>query len=46
MASSFLRAVLWGDSNGTNSGFERSRWMNGVAVGDGELILWGMKAMP
>ena len=25
---------------------ERSRYMNGVAVRDGELILWGMKAMP
>ena len=25
---------------------KRSRSMNGVAVRDGELILWGMKAMP
>ncbi len=25
---------------------KRSRSMNGVAVKDGELILWGMKAMP
>ena len=26
--------------------FEKSRSANGVAVRDGELILWGMKAMP
>ena len=28
------------------AGFKRYRGKNGVVVRDGELILWGMKAMP
>ena len=43
---SFVRVVLWGNSYGNDACFERSRCVNVVAVGDGELILWGMKAMP
>ena len=33
-------------SDGTYAGFERDRAKNGDVVKDGELILWGMKAMP
>ena len=46
VGSYFLRVGFWGKSGGKYAGFERYRWMNGVVVGDGELILWGMKAMP
>ena len=46
VASYFLRVVFWGKSYGNYAGFERSQCVNGVGVGDGELILWGMKAMP
>ncbi len=31
--------------SGKVADFEKSRSMNGVAMRDGELILWGMKAM-
>ena len=44
--SYFLRVVLRGKSDGNYAGFERYRGKNGVVVKDGELILWGMKAMP
>ena len=46
MDSYFLRVGLWGKFNGNYAGFESYRGKNGVAVKDGELILWGMKAMP
>ncbi len=46
VASYFLRVVSWGKSYGHHAGFERSRCVNGVAVVDCELMLWGMKAMP
>ena len=46
VASYFLIVVFRGKSYGNYACFERSRCVNGVAVGDGELILWGMKAMP
>ena len=45
VASYFLRVVFWGTSDGNYAGFERYRGVNGVVVRDGELILWGMKAM-
>ena len=45
MRSYFLRVGLWGKSGGNYAGFERYRGKNGVVVRDGELILWGMKAM-
>ena len=43
--SYFWRGVLWGKFDGNYAGFERYRGKNGVVVKDGELILWGMKAM-
>ena len=46
VASYLLRVVFWGNSYGNYACFERSRCANGVAVRDGEFILWGMKAMP
>ena len=46
MAKYFFRVVFWGKSDGNYAGFERYRGMNGVVVRDGELILWGMEAMP
>ncbi len=46
VGSYFLRVGLWGKSDGNYAGFESYRGKNGVAVKDGELILWGMKAMP
>ena len=46
VGSYFLRVGLLGKSDGNYAGFERYRGKNGVAVKDGELILWGMKAMP
>ena len=46
MASYLLRVLFWGKSYGKYAGVERYRCMNGAAVKDGELILWGMKAMP
>ena len=46
VGSYFLRVGLWGKSDGKYAGFERYRGKNGVVVRDGELILWGMKAMP
>ena len=42
----FLRVELWGKSDSDYAGFERYQGVNGVVVGDGELILWGMEAMP
>ena len=45
VGSYFLRVGLWGKSDGNYAGFERYRGKNGVVVKDGELILWGMKAM-
>ena len=44
--SYFLRVAFWGKSDRNYAGFERYQGVNGVVVGDGELILWGMKAMP
>ena len=41
-----LRVAFWGKSDRNYAGFERYQGMNGVVVRDGELILWGMKAMP
>ena len=46
MDNYLLRVGLWGKSDGNYAGFESYRGKNGVAVKDGELILWGMKAMP
>ena len=46
VGSYFLRVGLWGKSDGKYAGFKRYRGKNGVVVRDGELILWGMKAMP
>ncbi len=46
VGSYFFRVGLWGKSDGKYSGFKRYRGKNGVVVRDGELILWGMKAMP
>ncbi len=37
---------MMGKSDGQYSGFESYRGKNGVVVKDGELILWGMKAVP
>ena len=37
---------IMGNSDGQYAGFKRYRGKNGVVVRDGELILWGMKAMP
>ena len=46
MISYLLRVGLWGNVDGKYAGFERYRGKNWVVVGDGELILWGMKCMP
>ena len=43
--SYFLRVGLRRKSDGNYAGFKRYRGKNGVVVKDGELILWGMKAM-
>ena len=43
---SFFKGCIMGKSDGNYPGFERYRGKNGVVVRDGELILWGMKAMP
>ena len=42
----FSRLCSGGKSYGSYACFERYRCVNGVAVRDGELILWGTKAMP
>ena len=44
--SYFVRAGLWGKSDGNYAGFKRYRGKMWPVVRDGELILWGMKAMP
>ena len=46
MINYLLRVVLWGKSDGNYAGFKRYRGKNRVVVRDGELILWGMEAMP
>ena len=46
VGSYFLRVGLWGKSDGNYAGVERYRGKNGFVVKDGELILWGMEAMP
>ena len=42
----FFKGFIMGKYDGKYAGFEKYRGVNGVAVRDGELILWGMKAMP
>ena len=45
MMDGWMDGWMMGKYYGIYACFERYRSMNGVAVRDGELILWGMKAM-
>ncbi len=42
----FFKGFIMGKKYGKSADFEKYWGVNGVAVRDGELILWGMKAMP